>query len=127
MFTRTPHRTVRGICLALAIALTLAAGALPACGGMCCPLQPEAPTLHAEMPCCATQPAFAPQDAVRLQPAMVAGLRSIPQGWAPDVLVERSFTTVTSSPRVQTTLDTASLTLREPAPPLFLLNSQFLI
>lgn len=119
-------RKIRACFLALAVIAVLTAGVLPTCGGICCPVAPDAVTLNAQMPCCAPGASFAPSDALRLQPAAFAGYSSLPQTWVPVAVVAQPGT-VSLPPRVQATLTTASRAHREPSSPLFLLNAQFLI
>lgn len=126
----TPSRTstrFRAMSLALAVIAVLAAGVLPVCGGMCCPVSGTVTNIHAQMPCCAGATSFARGDSLRLPPASFAGLSSPPQMWVPVAVVERSGASLQSPPRVQATLTTASAARHEPHPPLFLLNAQFLI
>src|SRR6185436_7836102 len=114
--------------LALAAIAVFAAGVLPACvPGMCCPVSPSVPTVHAQMPCCAPSDTFVPKDDTRQQPASFAGSTSLlPQKWAPVAVVTRLGAGFAPA-RVQTTHDTVIQAHPEPSPPLFLLNAQFLI
>lgn len=120
-------RLKRASILALAVVSALAAGVLPTCGdGLCCSIMPAVPTVHAQMPCCAS-PSIAPRDVSQPQAVTTsAGSLISPQMWAPVALVMRPYASVVPS-RVQATLATVSPAPSEPTPPLFLLNAQFLI
>ena len=114
--------------LVLAAIAVFAAGVLPACvPALCCPVSTAAPSVHAEMPCCAPSATFVPRDDTRQQPATVASATSLlPQKWAPVAMVAPRSAQF-SSPHVQTARDTVLRAHPEPSPPLFLLNAQFLI
>lgn len=121
-------RIKRAFSLALVVVSVLAAGVLPTCGdGFCCSVESAVPTVHAQMPCCAS-PSFAPRDVSpsRAVTTLSAGSLTSPRMWAPAALVTWSHASVSPS-RVQATLATASTAHPEPTPPLFLLNAQFLI
>lgn len=119
---------IRAFVLALAVVPALVAGALPMCApGLCCPVAPDAPAVHSQMPCCSVEPSFVPRDAIRLQPATSAGPFLSPPTWAPVAVVAGPGADGFLPPRVQATLTTVSTAHHEPPPPLFLLNAQFLI
>lgn len=129
--SKTIRRTSRRLgALHLALAsmfVLLVFGVLPSCeGGLCCPLMPDAPAVHSQMPCCGVESSFAPRDAVGLRPASFAGLSTSPQTWVPVALVERPGAEMFPS-RVQATLATVSRARHEPSSPIFLSNAQLLI
>ena len=122
------RRRTHALILAIAATTALAAGALPACvAGLCCPVA-DAPSIHAQMPCCESETSIAPRDAVRLLPASSSAGFATPtsQTWAAVAVVERSGATDFPS-RVAATLATDTAAHHEHSPPLFLLNAQFLI
>lgn len=108
----------------LAAVAVFAAGVLPACvPGMCCPAAPEVPSMHAEMPCCATSDAVAPRDDTREQPAA----STISISLLPHSAVVARLGGEAAPARVPATHDTVVHATPDPSPPLFLLNEQFLI
>lgn len=126
--TLRTSRRLKAICLTLATITVLAAGVLPACvNGLCCPVTPDAPAVHSQMPCCTGQTSIAPGEITRVRPATYAGFNLQPQTWAAAAVVAGAGASELSPARVPATLATGLFALREPSPPLFLLNAQFLI
>ncbi|HYH09013.1 MAG TPA: hypothetical protein VEK11_18310 [Thermoanaerobaculia bacterium] len=105
---------------ALALIVVLASVILPTCGGICCPKTADA-SIHAQMPCCAGESSMASREASPAHPATFA-----PRATAPVAVVALPCD-VPPAPRIQRTELVADRTPHEPAPPLFLLNAQFLI
>jgi hypothetical protein len=85
------------------------------------------PSVHAQMPCCASQ-TIASRDTTNRQQSATTSASTLgsPQTSAPVALVLRTYTSVVPS-IVPATLAMASRARFEPTPPLFLLNAQFLI
>ena len=111
---------VKATFVTLAVIAVLVAGILPACGdGACCSHAAE-PSLHRGMACCA-ESSIVSRDAVPVLQATSAG------SVTPVAVVELPDASDPVPPRVHTTHTIASSTHHQPAPPLFLLNEQFLI
>lgn len=115
------HRMMfRRLTLALVAIAMLTGAAVPACGdGGCCAIGEEA-SLHRDMPCC-DEPTVSSRETVQLLPATPA-----PHSAAVPVAV-LDAPAHTAPPRVRPTFAVASFAHHDPAPPLFLLNAQFLI
>ena len=127
VMTRMPHG-LRAFVLALTVIPVLFAGVLPTCAdGLYCPVTPDVPAVHSQMPCCEGGPSFAPRTVARMQPATFAGHFDSPQMWAPAAWVAQPAATFLVPPRVLATLATASRSRQETSSPIFLLNAQFLI
>jgi hypothetical protein len=109
--------------IVVAAILILGNGMVPVCGAMCCPLAPDVPLVHAQMPCCAPGASIGAGDVTRTQPATVAGSVSLPLAW--NVVARLGGND--SPTLVAVARDTAAAATQEPSPPLFLLNAQFLI
>lgn len=120
----TSSRRLRAICLTLATVIVLAAGIVPACDReLCCPVTPDVPIAHAEMPCCEAGVSNAPREITRVRPATFPGFDLTPHAATPAAVV--AFEAPTA--RIELPHDTRFIAHREPSPPLFLLNAQFLI
>ncbi len=111
----------RSTILVLATVSLLAASVLPACAeGLCCPVTPDAPMIHAAMPCCAEPAMTASRDLSALRPA-ADGLFSVPVA-----TIER-LPAMDVPSHIRVVADFTLDAPHEPSPPLFLLNEQFLI
>ena len=120
-----PRRRLRALSLALAVTTLLAAGLLPACiPGLCCPIN-DAPTVHAQMPCCQGESSIASREPLRVRPATFASNAPSPQSAA--VLAQHATAFTVAPARVPAKLAAGQTAQHEPSPPLFLLNAQFLI
>ncbi len=114
-----PVKTATVLLLAI---LVLAAGVLPACAAEDCCAKEAGTSVYAPMPCC-DESTIAPREAVRILPAMSAGLVAA----APVAVFALPDTSNLVPARVPVTHVIASSAHHEPDPPLFLLNAQFLI
>ena len=119
----TASKRFRAISLAVAAAVVMAAGLVPACGSMCCP-KPADATIFAPMPCCTT-PTMSPSSAARTQPVTLSVATAAPDhsfaatiDWSDPPEPPRSVRVPSIGP---------SAAHHRPAPPLFLRNAQFLI
>lgn len=113
-------RLHRAVVLTLTLILALAAVVPPACAGGCCAREHEA-SVHAQMPCCDSQPSFAPHDTTVVQRTPLAGTFVAPQLVAP--LAIAILTPAISVVAGNTARDVEPA----PPPPPFLLNAQFRI
>lgn len=116
MFVRVALKTA-AVCL-LAI-LVLAAGVLPVCTAEGCCAREAGTSVYAPMPCC-DESTVTPREAVRILPAMSAGLAAA----APVAVI---VVPDAVPARVPVAHAGASSAHYEPDPPIFLLNAQFLI
>lgn len=105
------------VCL-LAI-LVLAVGVLPVCAAEGCCAREAGPSVYAPMPCC-DESTVTPREAVRILPAMSAGLVAA----APVAAIVVPDAVPARVPVAQASASSAHY---EPDPPIFLLNAQFLI
>jgi hypothetical protein len=108
----------RAVCLVLAALAMFVASVLPACGTACCAAEAEA-SMHATMPCCET-PSVRPSDSTT---QAVKQPVSVQIAAAPLVVDRVAVVMQPAPPSRRETEDT----LPDTAPPLFLLNAQFLI